>query len=118
MGRKRVRMKRIVFYVGLDASETENATDYKQSQTRHYIARTFGGYSDWEVAGGWIDPRTNQLVSEPAWCIEVYAHDDTTLIAFTVDYLRSLFCQESILVVKQLVDSISFVGEKEKKEVA
>ncbi len=106
-------MKRVTFSIGLKDSAggpipPAEILDH-ESQTRHGLAKAFGGYSEAHVQGGWIDPHGKEFEEDSLVFYCLLDSSKTPHIKPTAQWLASLWRQQSILVTTEPVESIEFV---------
>lgn len=87
-----------------------NPASFDQSGGRQEIydrcARTFGGYSGVIVDGGWIDPRTDKLVTEPVLRLEIQTDKGPLAVTQLAEWAARLVDQRVVMISGQLTQTI------------
>ena len=106
-------MQRITITAGTGYDATGNALSAQDVQTalagiRATLARAFGGYTEAETMGGWING-AGELVTEPGrrWIAlaSITAGEAMEAAHAVADYARDALRQESVLIERDTVEA-------------
>ncbi len=111
-------MKRVSFSIGLKdsrgAAMPPTEIHAHERETRHGLAKAFGGSTEVHAKGSWIDPNGLEFEEDS---LVFYCLLDSSKIASvkpTAEWLASLWRQQSIMVTTEPVESIEFVEARQK----
>lgn len=99
---------RVVFTVGTGTDKlgleiSEQSKFAYLIYSREWLAKTFGGYTETEHSGGWIDPR-GKLIQESSVSFTVIVDGDLTKVDLAAQRLLWMFQQEQVLVTKEPIE--------------
>jgi len=111
-------MKRVTFSIGLKDSEGAAMPPWEilehQAETRHGLAKAFGGYTQTQAKGGWIDPEGHEFEEDSLVFNCLLDSSKTGEVRPMAEWLAGLWRQQAVMVTTEPVESIEYVEQRSK----